>query len=116
MDRAMRLKPVAAIIFLSCVFMTQASLAQTPDWRAVLQDLYRYDMAFDACKDVTPSAADFLRLEAAITYVEEKSTLAEDELDELYDTIERAAANTDVFCKESADAVARVRALPESYR
>lgn len=112
----MRLKPVAALISVAYILMAQASFAQTPDWRATLTDLYRYDMAFDSCKDVTPNAADFLRLEAAITHVEEKSALAEDELDELYETIERAAANVDEFCKQTADAVARVRALPESYR
>lgn len=112
----MRLKPVAAFISVAFVCLAQASFAQAPDWRATLTDLYRYDMAFDSCKDVAPNAADFLRLEAAITYVEEKSALAEDELDELYETIERAAANTDEFCKQNGDAVARVRALPESYR
>lgn len=108
----MRLTLIAAV-FLSA----SAAFAQpAPDWRAVLNDLYRIDVAFDACKDVTPTASEFLRLEAAISYVEEASGLEEDALDELYGEIEREAAALDEFCKRMGDAVDRLRAVPESYR
>lgn len=113
----MRLKFIAALLVFAQASFLQASFAQTaPDWRTALHDLYLYEVAFDACKDVTPSAADMLRLEAAIAYVEEKTGLEEDELDELFGTVERDAEKVDEFCKQMADAVARVRALPESYR
>ena len=113
----MRLKLIAASLVFTQMFLGQASFAQmTPDWRTALHDLYRYEVAFDACKDVTPSASDMLRLEAAVAYVEEKTGLEEDELDELFATVERDAENVSEFCKQFADAVARVRALPESYR
>ncbi len=94
-----------------------SAFAQTEAyWRTALHDLYRYDMAFDACKEVTPSAAEMLSLEAAIAYVEEKTGLEEDELDELYSVVEREAAKVTEFCKQWADAVARVQALPPDYR
>ena len=74
----MRLKVLA--ILMLCA---PSAFAQTEAyWRTALHDLYRYDMAFDACKEVTPSAAEMLSLEAAIAYVEEKTGLEEDELDE----------------------------------
>lgn len=112
----MHLKFVAALLIFAQASVHVSFAQTTPDWRTALHDLYRYDVAFDACKDVTPSAADMLRLEAAISYVEEKTALAEDELDELYGTVERDAEKVSEFCKQMADAVARVRALPESYR
>lgn len=108
----MRLKILAVLLLCA-----PAAFARTEaDWRATLHDLYRYDMAFDACKEVTPSAADMLKLETAIAHVEEKSGLEEDELDELYGDVEREASKVAEFCAQWADAVARVRALPPDYR
>ena len=108
----MRLKILAVLMLCA-----PGAFAQTEAyWRTALHDLYRYDIAFDACKDVTPSAAEMLRLEAAIAHVEEKSALEEDELDELYGVVEHEAANVPEFCKQWADAVARVQALPPDYR
>ncbi|MFN3891798.1 MAG: hypothetical protein ACK4MV_15485 [Beijerinckiaceae bacterium] len=108
----MRFPVLAAMLFCASAALAQ----QAPDWRATLEEHYRIDIAFDACKDVTPSAADMLRLEAAIAYVEEKSGLAEDELDEMYGDAERDAVKLDEFCKRMADAVARVQNIPKDYR
>jgi hypothetical protein len=67
-------KPMRTTAFTAFLLLASAALAQSaPDWRAVLVDLYSIDTAFDACKAVTPSASDLLRLEAAIAHVEEKS-------------------------------------------
>lgn len=108
----MRLKLLAVLLLCA-----PGAFAQTESyWRTALHDLYRYDVAFDACKEVTPSAAEMLRLEAAIAHVEEKTGLQEDELDELYGVVEGEAANMAEFCKQWADAVARVQALPPDYR
>ncbi len=108
----MRLKILAVLMLCA----SGASAQTQAHWRTTLHDLYRYDIAFDACKDVTPSAAEMLRLEAAIAHVEVKTGLEEDELDELYGVVEREAANVTEFCKQWADAVARVQALPPDYR
>ncbi|MBX9760902.1 MAG: hypothetical protein K2Y29_19145 [Beijerinckiaceae bacterium] len=105
----MRLLVFAAVI----LHALNASAQTEPDWRALLDDLYRIDMAFDACKDVTPSAADMLRLEGAITYVEEKTGLEDDDLDEIYGTIERESLANESFCDEMSDAVERMRAAPQ---
>lgn len=108
----MRLKILAVLMLCA-----PSALAQTEaQWRSTLHDLYRYDMAFDGCKEVTPAAADMLRLEAAIAHVEEKTGLEEDELDELYGVVEREASNVAEFCKQWADAVARVQALSPDHR
>ena len=108
----MRMKLLAVLLLCS-----PGAFAQTEAyWRTALHDLYRYDIAFDACKNVTLSAAEMLRLEAAIAHVEEKTGLEEDELDELYGVVEREAADVPQFCQQWADAVARVQALPPDYR
>jgi hypothetical protein len=110
-------KPMRTTAFTAFLLLASAALAQpAPDWRAVLVDLYSIDTAFDACKAITPSASDLLRLEAAIAHVEEKSGLGEDELDALYDSVENEAGQLTEFCQRMADAVARVRNIPPDYR
>ena len=105
------------LVFAAALLHAAAASAQpAPEWRNVLVDLYRIDVAFDACKAVTPAASDMLRLESAISYVEEKSSIEEDELDELYGDVEREAEPLADFCARMSDAVARVRALPNEYR
>ena len=105
----MRLMIFAAIAFHAATAWAQPA----PDWRALLDELYRIDMAFDACKDVTPTASDMLRLEAAIAFVEEKTDLEDDDLDEIYGGIEREALEDSGFCERMADAVARLHAVPQ---
>jgi hypothetical protein len=101
----------------AATFASAAALGQpAPDWRAALVDLYRIDIAFDACNEVKPSAADLLRLEGAISFLEEKSALEEDELDDVYGDVEAEAAQLPEFCKRMADAVARVKNIPPEYR
>ncbi len=90
--------------------------AQTPDWRSALLDLYRIDMAIDACPQAKPSAADLQRLEAAIDYVEEKTGLGEDDLDEAYGEIESEAAELPAFCKRMAEIRERIQKIPQGYR
>jgi ribosomal protein S13 len=82
----------------------------------MLDELYRIDMAFDACKGVTPTAGDMLRLETTIAFVEEKTGFEEDELDELYGLIEREAIAGGDFCMRMTDAVERLRAIPQDHR
>lgn len=101
----------AALLLATAVFAQPA-----PDWRSTLGDLYRLDVAFDVCKDMKPSTSDMLRLESAIAYVEKRVGLEEDELDELFDDVEREAAQPAAFCESMADAVARVRKIPQDYR
>ena len=108
----MKFLPVLLVAVASVAAHAQAA----PDWRAVLMDLYRIDMAFDACKNVTPAGADMIRLETVIAYVEEKSGYEEDELDELYGDVEREAAAPDEFCARMSDAVTRLQAVPQEYR
>ena len=104
-------------ILAAALILGNAALAQTtPDWRAALTDLYRIDKAFDACKNLAPSASDILRLEEAIAHVEGESGLEEDELDDLYDEVERAAEPVAQFCERMADALARVQKIPPEYR
>jgi hypothetical protein len=97
--------------------LTSPAFAQAPqDWRAALHDLYRIEAAFDACKSLAPSAGDRLRLESAVAYVEDKTGLDEDELDELYEAVEREAEDATAFCKTMEDAVARVQKIPPGFR
>lgn len=104
-------------IFVATFLSAAAALAQpAPDWRAALVDLYRIDLAFDVCKEVTPSAADMLRLEQAISFVEDKTSLGEDELDDIYGDVEGEAVQLADFCKRMADSVARVQNIPPDYR
>jgi hypothetical protein len=107
------------IIFAAVLFHAANAWAQPepkPDWRAMLDELYRIDMAFDVCKGVTPTAGDMLRLETAIAFVEEKTEFEEDELDEIYGDIEREALAGADFCGRMTDAVERLRAVPQDYR
>jgi hypothetical protein len=105
------------LVFAAVMFHAAAASAQpAPDWRAILADLYRIDVAFDVCATITPAASDMLRLEGAIAYVEEKSSLEEDELDELYGEMERESAPLADFCARMSDSIARVQALPNEYR
>ena len=91
--------------------------APEPDWREILPRYYRFDVAFDSCDEARPSGADMVRLETVIAYVERRTGLSEDALDELYATIEyEAEADKEAFCQETADAVAGVRATPEDWR
>lgn len=91
--------------------------APEPDWRELLPRYYRFDVAFDTCDEARPSGADMVRLETIIAYVERRTGLSEDALDELYATIEyEAEADKEAFCQEAADAVAGVRATPEDWR
>lgn len=108
----MRLLVFAAII----LHAVSASAQSEPDWRALLDELYRIDMAFDACKDVTPTASDMLRLEGAITFVEERTGLDEEDLDVIYGAIERKALGDAGFCDQMSDAVARLRAVQQEPR
>ncbi|HEY8579116.1 MAG TPA: hypothetical protein VIL72_04465 [Beijerinckiaceae bacterium] len=103
---------------LACCLLSPA-LGQTPepDWRELLPRYYRYDVAFDSCDEVRPSGGDMLRLEAIIDYVERRTGLSEDALDELYATIEyEAEADKEGFCRDAGDAVQGVRETPESWR
>lgn len=108
----MRLLVFAAIV----LHAVSASAQSEPDWRALLDELYRIDMAFDACKDVTPTADDMLRLEGAIAFVEEKTDLDEEDLDEIYGAIERNALADAAFCDQMSNAVERMRAVPQEPR
>jgi hypothetical protein len=91
--------------------------APEPDWRELLPRYYRFDVAFDTCDEARPSGADMVRLETIIAYVERRTGLSEDALDELYATIEyEAEADKEGFCQELTDAVAGVRATPEDWR
>jgi hypothetical protein len=105
----MRLIVFAAILLHSATAWAQPA----PDWRALLDEVYRIDMAFDACKDVTPTAGDMLRLEALINFVEERTDLEDDDLDEIYGGIEREALENAEFCERMANAVERLRAIPQ---
>lgn len=96
--------------------LASPAVAQPQDWRATLHGLYRIESAFEACKSLTPSAADRLRLEAAVDYVEGKTGLDEDELDELYEAVEREAKDAARFCKNMQDAVEQVQKIPPGYR
>ncbi len=92
------------------------ALAQQ-EWRDVLTLYYRYDIAFESCDEVQPSAADMLRLERAIERAEAQSGLTEDALDEAYSRIEYdAEADKSVFCQGMVDAVQRVRDIPDDRR
>ena len=119
-------RATAAILFALLMFPAAAQepanpsdfvQAPEPDWRELLPRYYRFDVAFDTCDDARPSGADMVRLETIIAYVERRTGLSEDALDELYATIEyEAEADKETFCQETADAVAGVRATPENWR
>ncbi|MDB5572258.1 MAG: hypothetical protein JWN93_3441 [Hyphomicrobiales bacterium] len=91
------------------------SFAQPSSWRDVLNLYYRYDVAFDGCDAVQPGASEMLRLERAIEAAEANSGLTEDALDEAYSQVEyEAEADKAAFCAEMADAVQRVRDIPDN--
>lgn len=100
-----------------CLAAPWGAKAQATDWSEVLNRYYRYDVAFEACKDLKPSEDDLKRLERAISFVEVKSKLSEEELDERYSALEyESEADTEGFCQEAADSLAGLRATPEDWR
>jgi hypothetical protein len=91
--------------------------AQDTNWRELLTDLYRLDLAIDRCDQVQPSGREMVRLEDAITYVEKKVALSADTLDEVYAKIEyETEADKNEFCSAMTNAVDAIRKIPAEYR
>jgi type II secretory pathway pseudopilin PulG len=100
---------------------TQDSIArensQDTNWRELLTDLYRLDLAIDRCDQVQPSGREMVRLENAITFVEKKLALSADTLDEVYAKIEyETEADKNDFCSAMTNAVDAIRKIPAEYR
>jgi len=94
----------------------QDSVTET-NWRELLTDLYRLDLAIDRCDQVQPSGREMVRLEDAITYVEKKVALSADTLDEVYAKIEyETEADKNDFCNAMTNAVDAIRKIPAEYR
>ncbi|MDF2118757.1 hypothetical protein PY365_24605 [Roseiarcaceae bacterium H3SJ34-1] len=100
-------------------FAQDATQDNVPDtnWRELLTDLYRLDLAIDRCDQVQPSGREMVRLEDAITYVEKKLALSPDTLDEVYAKIEyETEADKNDFCSAMTNAVDAIRKIPAEYR
>ena len=91
--------------------------AQQPNWRELLNNLHRLDLASDRCDQVQPSGREMIRLEDAIAYVEKKLDLSPDALDEFYAKIEyEIGADKRNFCGSMANAVDAIRNIPAEYK
>jgi len=116
MRQLARMAIFGALLFAASPVSAQDG-AQDPNWRELLADLYRLDLAIDRCDQVQPSGREMVRLEDAITYVEKKLALSSDTLDEVYAKIEyETEADKNDFCNAMINAVDAIRKIPAEYR
>ncbi|HEV2573648.1 MAG TPA: hypothetical protein VGU72_18075 [Beijerinckiaceae bacterium] len=90
---------------------------QSTNWRELLNDLYRLDLAIDRCEQVLPTAEEMIRLEDAIGYVERRVDLSKESLDEVFSKLEyETVAERNDFCSAMTNAVDEIRKIPAEYQ
>lgn len=90
---------------------------QDANWRELLNDLYRLDLAIDRCEEVIPTAQEMIRLEDAIGYVERRVSLPKEALDEIFAKLEyETVAERNDFCSAMTNAVDEIRKIPAEYQ
>jgi len=95
----------------------QQERAQEMNWRELLNDLYRLDLAIDRCDQVLPTGEEMIRLEDAIGYVERRVDLPKEALDEVFSKLEyETVADRNDFCSAMTNAVDEIRKIPAEYQ
>ncbi|MDT2023810.1 hypothetical protein [Methylocella sp. CPCC 101449] len=90
---------------------------QSTNWRELLNDLYRLDLAIDRCEQVLPTGEEMIRLEDAIGYVERRVDMPKEALDEVFSKLEyETVADRNDFCSAMTNAVDEIRKIPAEYQ